>query len=103
MNLGNAQHRASLALQIAQYLCSIDGDKSKDASENGGNDEKLMKRAVEVIREFAQPVEIEEQEHNGMYIIECAMTHVISFIVTFRFFFFFFNRSGFVTTDKRIK
>jgi len=26
-----------------------------------------MKKVVEVIREFAQPVDIEEKEHNGMY------------------------------------
>lgn len=68
-NLGNAQHRASLALQIAQYLCSFDGEKTEDASENGDNDEKSMKRAVEVIREFAQPVDVEEQEHNELKII----------------------------------
>ncbi|XP_077262177.1 maternal protein exuperantia [Temnothorax americanus] len=75
-NLGNAQHRASLALQIAQYLCSIDGDKTEDASANGNekekektSDEKPMKRAVEVIREFAQPVDVEEQEHNELKMI----------------------------------
>lgn len=84
-NLGNAQHRASLALQIAQYLCSIDGEKTEDASENGDSDEKPMKRAVEFIREFAQPVDVEEKEHNGMYIIECAMACVILFITTYFF------------------
>jgi len=68
-NLGNAQHRASLALQIAQYLCSFDGEKIEEASENGDSEknEKLMKKAVEVIREFAQPVDVEEKKHDGMY------------------------------------
>ncbi|KAL6259710.1 hypothetical protein P5V15_009623 [Pogonomyrmex californicus] len=68
-NLGNAQHRASLALQIAQYLCSIDCEKIEDASESENDDEKAMKRAVECIREFAQPVDIEEKEHNELKMI----------------------------------
>lgn len=80
-NLGNAQHRAPLALQIALYLCSIDGDKTEDASENGDSDEKPMKRAVEFIREFAQSVDVEEKEHNG--IIEYAMACITWFISFF--------------------
>lgn len=68
-NLGNAQHRASLALQIAQYLCSFDGEKTEDAIESGDTDEKSMKKAVEVIREFAQPVDVEEKEHNELKMI----------------------------------
>lgn len=69
MNLGNAQDRASLALQIAQYLCSIDNIKAEDASENEDDAamQKAMKKVIEIIREFAQPVDIEEQEHNGTY------------------------------------
>lgn len=66
MNLGNAQDRASLALQIAQYLCSIENIKVEDASESADND-AAMKKTIELIREFAQPVDIEEQEHNGTY------------------------------------
>lgn len=66
MNLGNAQDRASLALQIAQYLCSIENVKVEDANENADND-AAMKKVIEMIREFAQPVDIEEQEHNGTY------------------------------------
>ncbi|KAL0114564.1 hypothetical protein PUN28_011695 [Cardiocondyla obscurior] len=68
-NLGNAQHRASLALQIAQYLCSIDDDKTEDTNEKGDSDEKAMKRAVDVIRQFAQPVDIEEEEHDKLKMI----------------------------------
>lgn len=66
MNLGNAQDRASLALQIAQYLCSIENIKVEDGSESEDSD-AVMKKAIEFIREFAQPVDIEEQEHNGTY------------------------------------
>lgn len=64
MNLGNAQDRASLALQIAQYLCTIENIKVEDESNNVDND-AAMKKAIEMIREFAQPVDIEEKEHNG--------------------------------------
>jgi len=69
-NLGNAQDRASLALQIAQYLCSIESGKPiEDPSVIEDND-AAMKKAIEFIREFAQPVDIEEQEHGSMYMIE---------------------------------
>ncbi|XP_050451626.1 maternal protein exuperantia [Cataglyphis hispanica] len=68
MNLGNAQDRASLALQIAQYLCSIENIKVEDASENADND-AAMKKAIELIREFAQPVDVEEQEHNELKMV----------------------------------
>ncbi|KYQ53241.1 Maternal protein exuperantia [Trachymyrmex zeteki] len=68
VNLGNAQHRASLALQIAQYLCSFDGEKTEDTNEEE-SDEKSMKKAIEVIREFAQPVDVEEKEHNELKMI----------------------------------
>lgn len=78
MNLGNAQHRASLALKIAQFLSTVD---SGIEDESGEGDQKRLKRAIEVIQEFAQPVDVEEQEQNGMYIIDCAMTRIISFIV----------------------
>lgn len=70
MNLGNAQDRASLALQIAQYLSSIDNIEPEDPS--GNNDaamQKAMKNAIEIIREFAQPVDIEEQEHNELKMV----------------------------------
>lgn len=78
MNLGNAQHRASLALQIAQYLCSFDGEKTEDTNEEE-SDEKSMKKAIEVIREFAQPVDVEEKEHNGMYIILNILCNFVHF------------------------
>ncbi|EGI60736.1 EXU protein, partial [Acromyrmex charruanus] len=69
VNLGNAQHRASLALQIAQYLCSFDGEKTEDTNEKEESDEKSMKKVVEAIREFAQPVDVEEKEHNELKMI----------------------------------
>lgn len=66
MNLGNAQDRASLALQIAEYLCTIENIKVEGESNNIDND-AAMKKTIEMIREFAQPVDIEEKEHNGIY------------------------------------
>lgn len=68
MNLGNAQDRASLALQIAQYLCTIENIKVEDESNNVDND-AAMKKAIEMIREFAQPVDIEEKEHNELKMV----------------------------------
>lgn len=67
MNLGNAQDRASLALQIAQYLCTIENIKVEDESNNVENDTAEVKKTIELIREFAQPVDIEEKEHSGTY------------------------------------
>jgi len=81
VNLGNAQHRASLALQIAQYLCSFDDEKTEDTNEKEESDEKSMKKVVEVIREFAQPVDVEEKEHNGMYIILNTLCNFVHFNV----------------------
>lgn len=69
-NLGNAQDRASLALQIAQYLCSIENGKPIEDPNDIGDSDVAMKKAIEFIREFAQPVDIEEQEHGSMYIIK---------------------------------
>lgn len=66
-NLGNAQDRASLALQVVQYLCSLESGKPEDTNGSGDTDETI-KRTVEFVREFAQPVDVEEQEHDGMYI-----------------------------------
>lgn len=66
MNLGNAQDRASLALQIAQYLCTIDNVKVEDS--NVDND-AVTKKTSEMIREFAQPIDIEEQEHNELKMV----------------------------------
>jgi len=68
MNLGNAQDRASLALQIAQYLCTIENIKVEGESNNVDIDnDAAMKKTIEMIREFAQPVDVEEKEHNGIY------------------------------------
>ncbi|XP_012219320.1 maternal protein exuperantia [Linepithema humile] len=68
-NLGNAQDRASLALQIAQYLCSIENGKPIEDPSDIGDSDVAMKKAIEFIREFAQPVDIEEQEHGKLKMI----------------------------------
>lgn len=64
-NLGNAQDRASLALQVVQCLCSLEDGKIEEASGNKDTDAD-MKRTVEFVREFAQPVDVEEQEHDEL-------------------------------------
>lgn len=64
-NLGNAQDRAALALQIAQYLCSIEDMKAENMGENEEISEAILKKTINFIREFSQPVDIEEQEHGG--------------------------------------
>lgn len=64
-NLGNAQDRASLALQIAQYLCTFENGKTEDTN-NSEKSDVAMKKTMECIREFAQPIDVEEREHNGM-------------------------------------
>ncbi|XP_012523419.1 maternal protein exuperantia [Monomorium pharaonis] len=68
VNLGNAQHRASLALKIAQFLSTADSG-IEDGDKSGDGDEKRLKRSIEVIQEFAQPVDVEEQEHNELKMI----------------------------------
>ncbi|EZA62247.1 hypothetical protein DMN91_003644 [Ooceraea biroi] len=71
-NLGNAQDRAALALQIAQYLCSIEDMKAEEASgkeQSEENSEAILKKTIEITREFSQPVDIEEQEHSELKMI----------------------------------
>lgn len=68
-NLGNAQDRASLALQIAQYLCSIESGKPIEDPDNIEDSDVVMKKAVEFIKDFAHPVDIEEQEHGKLKMI----------------------------------
>lgn len=68
-NLGNAQDRASLALQLVQYLCSVDSSTTENANGGSGDIDVTMKKTAEFVREFAQSVDIEEMEHNGTYII----------------------------------
>ncbi|XP_032672462.1 maternal protein exuperantia [Odontomachus brunneus] len=67
-NLGNAQDRASLALQVVQYLCSLESSKPDDTNGSGDTDETI-KKTVEFVREFAQPVDVEEQEHDELKMI----------------------------------
>lgn len=68
-NLGNAQDRAALALQIAQYLCSIENIKAENADENQPDSEAILKKTIDFIRTFSQPVDIEEQEHGELKMI----------------------------------
>lgn len=65
-NLGNAQDRASLALQLAQYLCSV--EHKIETVDDSDNTDDIMKKTTEFVREFAQSVDIEEMEHDSMYI-----------------------------------
>ncbi|EFN64352.1 Maternal protein exuperantia [Camponotus floridanus] len=70
MNLGNAQDRASLALQIAEYLCTIENIKVEgESNTNNVDNDAAMKKTIEMIREFAQPVDIEEKEHNELKMV----------------------------------
>lgn len=44
---------------------------------NGSGDtdakDEPVSKMVEFVREFAQPVDVEEQEHDGMHIAGCAV------------------------------
>ncbi|XP_076679899.1 maternal protein exuperantia [Andrena cerasifolii] len=60
--LDNAKDRACLALQIVQHLSSLEGTAESTADGSGDSD-SAMKKSVEFIREFVQPVEVEEQEY----------------------------------------
>ena len=62
--LDNAKDRACLALQIVQHLSSLEVAKENETNGSGDSD-SAMKNTVEFIREFVQPVEIEEQEYAG--------------------------------------
>lgn len=66
--LGNAKDRACLALQIVQHLSSLEVTKGNEADGSGDSD-SAMKNTVEFIREFVQPVEIEEQEYAELKIV----------------------------------
>lgn len=63
--LDNAKDRACLALQIVQLLSSLERTDGTEANGSGDGD-NAIKKTVEFIREFVQPVEIEEQEYAGI-------------------------------------
>lgn len=63
--LNNAKDRACLALQIVQHLSSLEVTKGNETDGSGDSD-SAMKNTVEFIREFVQPVEMEEQEYAGI-------------------------------------
>lgn len=63
--LNNAKDRACLALQIVQHLSSLEVTKGNETDGSGDSDH-AMKNTVEFIREFVQPVEMEEQEYAGI-------------------------------------
>ncbi|CAD1468676.1 unnamed protein product [Heterotrigona itama] len=66
--LDNAKDRACLALQIVQHLSSLEVAKENETNGSGDSD-SAMKNTVEFIREFVQPVEIEEQEYAELKVI----------------------------------
>lgn len=66
--LDNAKDRASLALQIVQHLSSLEVTKGNEANGSGDSD-SAMKNTVEFIREFVQPVEVEEKEYAELKIV----------------------------------
>lgn len=63
--LDSAKNRAYLALQIVQHLSSLEGTKENETNGSGDGD-SAMKKTIEFIREFVQPVEMEEQEYAGI-------------------------------------
>ncbi|XP_068983521.1 maternal protein exuperantia [Bombus flavifrons] len=66
--LNNAKDRACLALQIVQHLSSLEVTKGNETDGSGDSD-SAMKNTVEFIREFVQPVEMEEQEYAELKIV----------------------------------
>ncbi|XP_029032767.1 maternal protein exuperantia-1 [Osmia bicornis bicornis] len=66
--LDNAKNRAYLALQIVQHLSSLEGTKENETNGSGDGD-SAMKKTIEFIREFVQPVEMEEQEYAELKIV----------------------------------
>lgn len=66
--LDNAKNRAYLALQIVQHLSSLEDTKGSEVNGSGDSD-SAMKKTVEFIREFVQPVEMEEQEYAELKIV----------------------------------
>ncbi|XP_014473759.1 PREDICTED: maternal protein exuperantia [Dinoponera quadriceps] len=68
-NLGNAQDRASLALQVVQYLCWLESKKKPEDTNGSGDTDETIKKTVEFVREFAQSVDVEEQEHDELKMI----------------------------------
>lgn len=67
-HLDNARDRACLALQIVQHLSSLEVSKGNEANGSGDSD-SAMKKTTEFIREFVQPVEVEEQEYAELKIV----------------------------------
>lgn len=66
--LDNAKHRACLALQIVQHLSSASAAQTGDANGSGDSD-AAIKQTVEFVREFVQPVDVEEQEYAELKVI----------------------------------
>ncbi|KOC61071.1 Maternal protein exuperantia [Habropoda laboriosa] len=66
--LDNARDRAYLALQIVQHLSSLEVTKGNEANGSGDSD-SAMNKTVEFIREFIQPVEMEEQEYAELKVV----------------------------------
>ncbi|XP_053989609.1 maternal protein exuperantia [Hylaeus anthracinus] len=66
--LDNAKDRACLALQIVQHLSSLEPANGTEANGSGDGD-STAKKTVEFIREYVQPVEVEEREYAELKIV----------------------------------
>ncbi|CAK9822192.1 Maternal protein exuperantia [Anthophora retusa] len=66
--LDNAKDRACLALQIIQHLSSLEVTKGNETNGSGDSD-SAMNKTVEFVREFVQPVEMEEQEYAELKVV----------------------------------
>ncbi|XP_066587722.1 maternal protein exuperantia-like [Prorops nasuta] len=77
-SLDNAAHRARLAFQIIQRLAATDGKEETPKTVEGSSGEEVgsgdsdavaLKKTVEFIREYVQPIEIEENERSELKLI----------------------------------
>ncbi|KAG7210551.1 hypothetical protein KM043_012071 [Ampulex compressa] len=66
--LDNAKDRAYLALQIIQHLSSMETPKTSEETGSGDSD-AAMKNTIEYIKDFVQPVHVEEKEHAELKVI----------------------------------
>ncbi|XP_076292454.1 maternal protein exuperantia [Lasioglossum baleicum] len=73
--LDDAKDRACLALQIVQHLSKLEQKSGTETSGSSDSDsassdrDSAIKRTVEFIREFVQPIEAEEKEYAELKIV----------------------------------
>ncbi|XP_076645145.1 maternal protein exuperantia [Halictus rubicundus] len=66
--LDNAKDRACLALQIVQHLSSLE-QKSGTETNGSSDSDSAIKQTVQFIRDFVQPIEVEEKEYAELKIV----------------------------------